>query len=156
MDLQRPEDFYIKKLLEKVRVREIMTTPVITLNVDDNFSLVPKTFNQYNIRHLPIVGPHGHLAGIISQRDLYRIIAPHKLDDGGWSYDQQMLDSEILSKVMTVNPSTLFPDDSVGKALVEFVRTKYGCFPVIDHENHLKGIVTQIDILKIAVQIFLE
>lgn len=156
MDLKRSENFFIRKVLKETRLKEIMTTPVISIRVDEPFSHVEEKFRTHGIRHLPVVDMENVVVGVITQRDLYRVVAPHHLDDGSWYYDRDMLDDEILEKVMTIRPRTFHPEDSIADALLEMAKTKYGCFPIVDKAGKLCGIITQIDILKIAAQIVAE
>ncbi len=156
MALNHPEDYYIKLLLNKVTLQEIMTTKVIGLHEDEPFSCVEDRFRQFTIRHLPIIDKNNKLTGLVTQRDLYRIQAPRILDDGSWYYDQNSLNTHILKNVMTKNPCTLHPEDAVAKAIMLMVDNKYGCIPIVDKNFYLAGIVTQYDILKVAAQILRE
>ena len=87
---------------------------------------------------------------------LYRIISPRSLDDGGWYYDRDMLNDIILARVMTTRPKVVHPEDSVGEALVVMVKGKFGCLPVVDKDQKLCGIITQLDILRTAAEILQE
>ena len=154
--IKRAEDYYIKVLLQKVKVQEIMTTPVFSVRVDSPFSKVEQMFREHRIRHLPVVDDKNNLSGLITQRDLYRIISPRKLEDGTWYYDKEMLDEVILGQVMNSSPSVCHPEDSVGQAAVTMVLGKYGCLPVVGKDGKLCGIITQMDILKVASEILLD
>ena len=156
MELKHPEDYYIKLLLNKVKIEEIMTRNVISLKETDRFSLVEEKFREFRIRHLPIVNKENKLVGILTQRDLYRIQAPRLLEDGSWFYDQKSLDSHILKHVMTQNPTALKPHDTAASAVLLMAERKYGCLPVVQPDGSLCGIITQYDILKIAAQILKE
>jgi CBS domain-containing protein len=154
--LQRAEDYYIKILLRQVKLKDIMTCPVKSLNRKEPFSNVVKFFNDYNIRHLPIVNDQGQIVGLITQRDLFKIQSPKKLLDGKWYYDHEDLNNLILAQVMTASPFTMKVDDNIGDMIVKMIETKYGCVPIVDAEGILKGIITQYDILGFAAAIFLE
>ena len=156
MDLKHTEDYYIRSLLNKVRIDEIMTKKVIALGEGEPFSRVEEIFRESHIRHLPIVDGKFRLVGIITQRDLYRIQSPRCDEDGNWFYDKEALDSHILKHVMTKNPMTLRSDNTVAEALLLMVDKKYGSIPIVDKDNILCGIITQIDILKIGAQIIRE
>lgn len=153
---KRPEDYYIRVLLQKVPVKEIMTSPVFSIHVDAPFSKVEEMFREQGIRHLPVVDERNVLVGLITQRDLYRMVSPRKLEDGGWYYDKEMLDDIILSRVMIDRPAVIHPEDSVGQALLMMVKGKYGCLPVVNEHQKLCGIITQVDILKTAAEILEE
>jgi CBS domain-containing protein len=151
--LTHSEDYYVKILLSKTKIKEIMTKPPISLKINARFSRVVALFNRYKIRHLPIVNNDGKIVGLMTQRHLYKIQSPRKLVDGSWYYDKQALDNIELHTVMITNPLTLHPEDSISDALVPMVRNKYGCIPIVDKNDILCGIITQHDILKAALQI---
>ena len=156
MDLKHPEDYYIQVLLNKVKLKEIMVENVITLEVNEPFSLVEEKFRQFGIRHLPIVDDKKKLVGIITQRDLYRTVSPRKDEEGNMIYDKDVLDNYILKHIMTKNPFTLTAENSVAEALLAMVDKKYGVVPIVDKNNFLCGIVTQIDILRLGARIIRE
>lgn len=152
--LTHSEDYYIKILLTKTKIKEIMTASPISLKINARFSRVVTLFNKHKVRHLPIVNNDGKVVGLMTQRHLYKIQSPRKLMDGGWYYDKQALDNVELYAVMVKNPFTLHPEDPISDALAPMVRNKYGCIPVVDKKDILCGVVTQHDILKTALQIF--
>ena len=156
MELKRPENYFIKKLLNEVKLKDIMTTAVISIREDEPFHRVEEKLKSHRIRHLPVVDVNNRLVGLITQRDLYKIQSPRKLEDGTWYYDRQMLDNFILKHVMAKAVCTLSSEASVAEALLKMVDTKYGCIPIVDDKNMLCGIITQIDILKIAARILRE
>ena len=154
--LKYSENFYIRALLNKVKLKEIMVEDPIFLHADDPFSRVEESFRKHHIRHLPIVGDNRKLVGIITQRDLYRISTPRKDEEGNLVYDKETLDSYILKYVMTKDPAVLLPDNTVAEALLLIVDKKYGAIPIVDQHHVLCGIVTQIDILRFGAQILRE
>lgn len=50
-------------------VREIMTTPVVTLAADSGFMDVVSAFHTHEGRSMPVVGPDGHLLGMLLRKD---------------------------------------------------------------------------------------
>ena len=132
-----------------------MVTDPYVLNVDDHFSMVEEYFHLYNIRHLPVVDKDGILRGIISQRDLYRVRSPRRTIEGEDVYDRQELNGFILKNVMTKDPFTFHPNDTLDQAIDAMVTQKYGCIPIVNDENKLLGIVTQIDVLRAIAERYL-
>ena len=156
MESKNSENYYIKILLNKVKIDEIMTKKVISIHENDRFSLVEEKLREFRIRHLPVIDEGGKLVGIVTQRDLYRTQSPRHLEDDTWYYDQKSLDSHILKHVMTKDPVALNPEDAIAKAVVLMVERKYGCLPIVQKDRTLCGIITQLDILKIAARILKE
>jgi CBS domain-containing protein len=102
----------------------------------------------YEIRHLPVVNDAGSLVGLITERLLYKIHSPRKLEDGSFYYDDQMLDGFILKNVMFKEPFTLKPQNTLRDAVEYMTRSKFGCVVIVDDYRIPCGIVTRNDILK--------
>src|SRR5271170_7350522 len=107
----------IKQFLRGTKVKDVMATPVITVKETDDFALVQEKIALYDVRHLPVVSETGSIVGLISQRDLYQIHSPRRLEDGSWYYDKDALNQFLLKKVMVPKPFTLKPDHSLYEAI---------------------------------------
>jgi CBS domain-containing protein len=57
-----------------VRADEVMTSPAITIGVDTDLATIAKLFESQGIKRAPVVHD-GKLVGIISRRDLVRLLA---------------------------------------------------------------------------------
>ncbi len=154
--LKHTEDYYLKVLLKETLAREIMTTPVVSVSIHADFQQVPDLFRENIIRHLPVVTQDGKLAGLITQRDLFRICPPKKREDGTFYFDRDLLAGIILEHVMIQAPFFMHEQDPMGDVLVHLVDKKIGCVPIVTSDKTVCGIITQIDILKVAAQIYQE
>jgi len=141
----------IKQFLWDVKVQEVMVSPVITVKETDDFAMVQEKIALYDVRHLPVVNESGTLVGLITQRDLYRIHSPRRLEDGSWYYDDEELHQFLLMKVMTPKPFTLKPDNFLYEAIEATVLHKFGCIPIVDESNKPCGIITRDTILKFLI-----
>ena len=142
--------------MRNILINQIMAWPVITVQIDEPFSHVEEKFRQKNIRHLPVVDSEGKLLGLITQRDLFRTVSPHKDLEGAEHYDPETLDAFILKRAMISDPSTLGPDDTLLQAVELMASFKYGCIPIVDKEKKVIGIVTEIDVLKLLYKFLKE
>jgi len=102
----------------------------------------------YDVRHLPVLDETGSVIGLISQRDLYQIHSPRRLDDGTWFYDKAALNQFMLKNVMVSKPFTLKPENSLFEAIEATRRFKFGCIPIVDDYRKPCGILTRDTILK--------
>ena len=143
-----PKDIDIKQFLQDTKISEVMVSPVITVKETDNFALVQEKIALYDVRHLPVVNDAGAIVGLISQRDLYQIHSPRRLEDGTWYYDKEALNQFLLSKVMHPKPFTLKANNSIFDAIEATVRYKFGCIPIVDDYKYPCGILTRDTILK--------
>lgn len=142
----------IKQYLREVKLLQVMSSPVITVKESDDFSLVQEKMAGHDVRHLPVVNKNGQVTGIITQRDLYKIHSPRRLEDGSWHYDREALNEFILTRVMLPDPFTLRPDNTLYDAVEATVRFKFGCIPIVDEAKILKGILTRDRILSFLIQ----
>ncbi len=119
-----------------------------SIRIDEPFGRVWELFVTRSIRHLPVVDSETIVRGLITQRDLYRIVSPHKDEHAAFVYTRDELDSFILRHVMIKDVTTIAEDETLGNAITIMVKRKFGCLPVTDDAGRLKGIITQTDILR--------
>ena len=146
-----PKKEEIKRALKGILIREVMASPVITVYESDDFALVQEKIALYDVRHLPVLDETGSIVGLITQRDLYQIHSPRRLDNGSWYYDKEALNRFLLKNVMLPKPFTLKADNSLKEALEAMVRFKFGCIPIVDDYKKPCGILTRDTILKFLI-----
>jgi len=141
----------IKQFLLNTKIRDVMVSPVITVKETDDFTLVQEKIALYDVRHLPVVDETGNIVGIITQRDLYQIHSPRRLEDGSWYYDKAALSQFLLKNVMLPKPFTLKPGNSLYEAIEAMGENKFGCIPIVDDYKKICGILTRDTILKFLI-----
>lgn len=133
-------------------VRNWMTKDVITVTPETSILKIGKLLRDHDIRRLPVVNDKGSLVGIISDRDV-RDASPSKattLD----MYEMRYLLAELkASAIMTSNPLTVRPTDTVEKTAMLMLDHKIGGLPVVDEDGHLCGIIADHDVFKALVNI---
>ncbi|MEE8430295.1 MAG: CBS domain-containing protein [Candidatus Desulfatibia sp.] len=131
-----------------MKVRDIMTTEVVTLKVDEELSLASDIMTLARIRHLPII-EGDRLVGIISQRDLFKASLDSVM---GYDYGEARdhLKTVTIKEVMNEEIITIGPDTEIHEAGQLLIENKIGCLPVIQG-NALLGMVTETDILQFYV-----
>jgi CBS domain-containing membrane protein len=126
-----------------LRVRDIMTREVTTLKRNDQLSLANDIMQLGRVRHLPVLEDDGRLAGILSQRDLFRGALAHALGYGQHA-QRKVLDSLLVKEVMSSDVITAGPDMPLVEAARVLLERKIGCLPVVEGEQ-LVGILTEAD-----------
>lgn len=132
-------------------VREWMTADPIVM--DENTSIMKATqlMKEHKIHRIPIV-KNGRLVGIVSDRDI-KEAAPSKATSLD-VHELYYLLSEIKVKdIMTKDPITLRPNDSVERAAVIMLENTISGLPVVDDEGKVVGMITQTDIFKVMISI---
>lgn len=128
-------------------VGEVMNRQVISVQLESKASLADQLMKLHAIHHVPVL--EGKiLRGIVSQTDLYKNMLSYFLIDSE-KEQQQFLDEQLdLNTLMSVEPLTLEPEQTVGEALDLMIEYRVGSIPVVNAQNELLGIVTDYDMLK--------
>ena len=133
----------IQELIKSTAVKDIMTSPVVTVSDADEFHVVQDKFTTYDIRHLPVIDANNRVVGLISQRHLYKIHSPRRLESGEWFYDKDLLDGFILRNVMIKDVYTLKADAKLEELMKIMIQFKYGCVTIVDDIDRPIGIITR-------------
>jgi acetoin utilization protein AcuB len=129
-----------------MNVSELMTREVITLRPESNLREAIAAIQKFRIRHIPVV-EGGKLEGIVTDRDIKR--ATPSLHGGVSQEDyERVLNETKLFQVMTRDPLSVGPDDSVKSVAKILVEKKYGALPVVS-DGVLVGIISDIDLLRV-------
>jgi len=132
-------------------VKDWMTEDVIVLDENASIMKASQIMKENNIRRIPVVRA-GKLVGIVSDRDI-KEATPSKataLD----VHELYYLLSEVRVKdIMTPDPITVRPEDTVEYAAVLMLENRISGLPVVDEENRVVGIITQTDVFKLFVNI---
>ena len=63
-----------------MKIREVMTKPVIRIGADETVEVAARTLDHYNIGAMPVCGYDGRVCGVITDRDLVtRCLAAGKI-----------------------------------------------------------------------------
>lgn len=131
-------------------VRDWMTRDVITVSPDTSILEAGQFMVDRTIRRLPVV-ENGALVGIVTYGDVRgaRASATAGLDIWELSYRLSKL---TVREIMTPNPVTITPDDTIGQAAQLMLNYMIGGLPVLDHDGRLVGILTESDIFRVVVR----
>ena len=131
-----------------MHIRDIMTTRVATVSMDDRLSVIKDIFEQAHFRHL-LVLEEGELVGVISDRDLFRAISPYLDSEAEMNRDTETLTKrahQIMSRQLITIASHLTVRDGVKLMLEKGV----SCLPVLEN-GALVGIISWKDFLGIRI-----
>src|SRR5262249_18877223 len=101
------------------------------------------------IRHLPVVGRDGRLAGLVTHRDLLAA-SSSSLSVPREDERVRLLTFARAADVMETHVSVATPDDAAAVAGERMSRYKIGCLPVVRTDGRLVGIVTETDFVRWA------
>ncbi len=131
-------------------VRDVMTPDPFTLGRNDRLSIADDLMSQKRIRHIPVLDDDGRLAGIISQRDLFRGALLRALGYGSRA-EQLMLGTVAVKEAMTEEVLTTTPDTPLAEAARLMVQRGVGCLPVLA-DGQLVGIITEGTFARLAAE----
>jgi CBS domain-containing protein len=114
---------------------------VISIEPNASLESAVKMLAQHRIGALLVLGPDRRVVGILSERDVVRVLA----ERGAGVLAQP------LSQVMTRRVVTCSPSDSVGVLMERMTTGKFRHLPVIEHEQVI-GVISIGDVVKHRLQ----
>jgi len=133
-----------------MKVEDLMQKAVFTVDADDTVDRVFFLLHYEKIRHLPVL-EEGLVAGIVSDRDLYKALGPKS--QGGSVIQTGRSNESVLyviprkvRHIMRRGVVTIEPGEDAAKAARMMARKKIGALPVVRGDK-LVGIITSTDIL---------
>jgi acetoin utilization protein AcuB len=132
-------------------VQDWMSKDLITIDENTSIMKASKVMKQNNIQHLPVTRK-GHLAGIVSDRDL-KEAAPSKATTLDIHEMYYLLDKVAVKSLMSQPLVTIAPRDTVEKAAAVMLKSRISALPVVDAGGALIGIITKGDIFQAFVSV---
>ncbi len=65
------------KDLSQIKVSEVMSRWVVTVNIDSPFEEIIKTLNEYKVHAVIVTGPGGEFMGVVSHSDIVENLGKH-------------------------------------------------------------------------------
>ena len=133
-----------------MKVRDRMTTGLITVNVDQPIREAWDLVEGRKLRRFPVLS-NGKLVGIVTDRDLRNATASSVVLTER-KYQDYLLDSIKIESIMTPDPVTISPDADLRDAAKSLLRLKVGGLPVVE-QGRLSGIITETDMIEALVDL---
>lgn len=127
-------------------VEQFMAVDLFTVRGEDILDLAANLMHWRHVRHVPVEDDAGHLLGIVSHRDLIKLLASGKIDRS---------QPIIVRDVMATELITVQPDTPTLEALKLMREHNIGCLPVVK-DGCLVGLVTAHDFLTVSTKLFEE
>ena len=129
-----------------LQVRQIMTTKIVTVEMDDKLTVVKEIFDHLKLHHLLVV-ENDKLFGVLSDRDLLRALSPNLGKLSETAKDAETLHKRV-HQVMTRKPITLPPEAAITDAVNLLISRSISCIPIVDEHFKPVGIVSWRDVMK--------
>ena len=121
-------------------IEQVMTTDLFTVHPEDLVDLAANLMDWEHIRHVPVEDNDGRLVGLVSHRQLLRLVGQ------GMRGDKAV----PVNDIMKPDPITVRPDTESLEAIAIMRRHGISCLPVVDEDEKLIGIVTEVDFIEAA------
>ena len=103
-----------------------------------------KRMSTHGIRHLPVVDESDHVVGMLSERDVRTAVGdPERFLLAGARVALRVRDA------MSSSPVTVSEDRPIADLARIFQDVHMGALPVIDRAEHLVGVVSYVDVLRV-------
>ena len=116
------------------KVRDIMSSPVLSISPDATIDQAQQLLTQYGITVLPVVKDE-RILGIISRRTVQKAL-------------YHGLHSETVQEYMTEEFLTVSPDDTFARVQEIIVKARQRFVPVVE-KGKIVGVITRTDLLQI-------
>ena len=130
-----------------------MTRKVITVDQEATVLEAQELMAQNSIRHLPVVDKEQRLIGIVTDRDIRSAMPYRLLKELSDQKEKQKISSLKVKEVMTRDPISISPADTIPDALLLIQNAKVGALPVVDENRVLKGIISVRDLLRTFINV---
>ena len=132
-------------------VKNWMSKPAITIDIDAFMNDAIKLLKNHNIKMLPVM-EKGRLVGIVTDRDLKRASASDATTLE--IHELLYLISKIkIKEIMTKKPITVPEDYTVEETAEVLLKHNISGVPVVDQHHNVVGTITQNDIFRILISL---
>ena len=145
-------------------VAEIMESDVVSVRPGDDVESLLRLMRAHELPGVPVTDESGHVVGIVTESDLVirdedaDLRLPHHIDLFGGviflkpikHYEERLRRAfaATVSDMMTANPITVTPEDSVRDAARIIAEHRHNRLPVVSEDGRLVGVVTRVDVLE--------
>jgi acetoin utilization protein AcuB len=126
-------------------VSDIMSRDVVTIAPDTALMEIRKLLHERGFHHLLVTEDGNRLAGVISDRDVLRVVSPFLDTRTETPRDVHTLERPAR-EIMRADPIMTAPQTPVAEAARMFLDNDISSLPVVE-EGRLAGIVTTKDVL---------
>lgn len=128
----------LQELTYELTVGQAMSTNVITVSPHDTMAQFREILRVHRISGTPVMEDE-EMVGIVSIEDLIKALADGELD-------------VTVGEKMARRVETLYADEPLVRAVDKLTHLKFGRLPVVDRGEHLVGIITQGDVVRVLLR----
>jgi CBS domain-containing protein len=143
-----------------MRIRDVMTTDVLTVTPETSLKEAAEILAERRISGLPVVDSEGSVLGVLSEADILfkERLRPEerglllRLFRGGDARLREKPEATTVGEAMTAPAMTIDGGYPVSLAAERMLEARIHRLPVVDHHGKLVGIVTRADLVRAFVR----
>ncbi|MDY0132591.1 MAG: CBS domain-containing protein [Desulforegulaceae bacterium] len=146
----------IKRMLDSMPVKNIMSKPVFCVNHDLSAAETAKYLADHKISGAPVIDKEGKVVGVVSEKDFLKKMGL-ETDPSFMSVISRCLNSSgcmvsglktvFLKDILTSPAVTILEEVSVSEVSIIFMEKSINRLPVCDQKGFPVGIVTRSDLV---------
>lgn len=133
-----------------LRAEKIMTSPVVSIQMDASVSSALTMLDSSEFRHIPVLSSDHQLVGMLSDRDIVRCVCG---SDSGCVHCSTDKQGVLIQAIMKAPVLTASIDTDARYIARLFVEQKIGAVPIMDGQT-LVGIISRSDVLRAVMHHF--
>lgn len=148
----------VRRLMQAVRARNIMTRDVLTVGPDLAAAEVARAMASKGIAGVPVVDAQGLVLGVISEKDFFRLMGASEFPNFMAVVARCLTEKGCVAfplrdkraKDIMSSPAITVEEDTPAVEIARtFTQKKINRVPVVDKVGRIVGIVSRADILKL-------
>ncbi|HLG22746.1 MAG TPA: CBS domain-containing protein [Candidatus Manganitrophaceae bacterium] len=136
---------------ETLTIGDRMSSDPVTIKPDQSIGEAFVLMFERDIRHLPVI-EKGKLVGIVSDRDIRQFLGKASLSEEDRKQEDRYLRLPV-SEVMSRHPLKIKAEAPIAEGIRIMVERKIGALPVVDREEKMIGIFTELDALEYSLHV---
>ncbi|MEQ1502617.1 MAG: CBS domain-containing protein [Myxococcota bacterium] len=133
-----------------MRVSELMTPVPVQVSTGTPIATCAARMEHLAIRHLPVVAEDGRLVGVVTDAAIHRVGAMFGTE---FVVFDSRDEATVAGQLSTPPEVVASPEDDLPVVMNRLVATRQDCVVVVDEHQHPIGIVTEHDLLKVALEV---
>ncbi len=134
-------------------ISELMTTKLLTIGHDKTMKNVHDLITRKGIRHIPIVdASNSVMVGLVTHKNMISKVVSLLTLHG----PDRLVEQEMKTSVMDIAVTDfqkINQNQSLKDAAEFFLNNKHGCLPVFDDDDHLVGMLSSSDFVKLSLSL---
>ncbi|MFE7379179.1 CBS domain-containing protein [Streptomyces zhihengii] len=130
-------------------VADVMTRSAIAVGQDTPFKEIVARMQKWRVSAVPVLEGDGRVIGVVSEADLLEKEARRPDPSTADARERAKAAGAVAADVMSHPAITVHPDASIPEAARIMARYRVKRLPVVDAVNHIEGVVSRSDLLKV-------